>query len=60
MRLLKLDFLGGKKTYIVGILMILHGVSQVLMDLLNGLTPSDINITEALSGFGFVSLRKAV
>lgn len=60
MKLLKLDFLGGKKTYITGILMILHGGSQIIMDLLSGQTISDINVTEFLGGFGLISLRKAM
>lgn len=58
--LLKFNFLEGKKTYIVGILMILHGGSQVVMDLLNGKPVSDMNVTEVLGGFAIISIRKAI
>lgn len=58
--LLKFNFLEGKKTYIVGILMILHGGSQVVMDLLNGKPVSDMNVTEVLGGFVIISIRKAI
>jgi hypothetical protein len=60
MKLFKLDFWAGRKSYIIGILMILHGGSQVVMDLISGKQPSDMNITEVLTGFGIIFLRKGI
>ena len=60
MKILKLDFWSGRKTYIIGIMMILHGGSQVIIDLLEGKSPSDMNVTEVFAGLGFIGLRKAL
>ena len=54
------DFLSGKKTFIVGWLMILHGGSKVVLDFLGGGMPSDMDVMEVLTGFGFIGLRKAM
>ena len=59
-KVITLDFAHGKKTFIIGILMIIHGGSKALLDLLNGTTPTDMDVMEIITGFGFLSIRKAI
>ena len=56
----KLNFLQGKKTYIVGVLMVIHGASQILTEIINGEFPDQFSVMEVMNGLGIVFLRKAI
>ncbi len=51
-----LNFANGRKTYIIGLLMIAYGAAMFLL----GEMPQDQAVQFATNGFGFIFLRKAV
>lgn len=59
-KIAKLNFLTGKKTYIVGGLMVVHGLSQIITELINGEMPDQFSVMEVMNGFIAIFLRKAV
>ena len=52
--------LEGKRTIIIGIVMIVHGIASVVLDYLNSGTFNQMGANEALMGLGFIFLRKAI
>lgn len=59
-KIAKLNFLTGKKTYIVGGLMVVHGLSQILTEIINGEMPDQFSVSEVLNGLVIIFIRKAI
>lgn len=56
----KLNFLQGKKTFIVAGLMVVHGLSQILTEIINGEMPDQFSVSEVLNGLGIIFIRRAI
>ncbi len=55
-----LDFLPGKKTYIVGGLMVVWGLASAFLPDLGAMPVADDPMTIILEGFGLMGLRRGV
>ncbi len=56
-RILKLDFLGGMKTRVIGWAMVVHAGSTLLMELLNSQPLSETSVMELGNGLALLGIR---